>query len=154
LEAQAQWTKGMSQAKLHSMGLLFCVVCLVQKAISSKHPYCPPHKSKVEHAEKASRRLEKLIPGSKKAFADIRAGPRDQFRVFMVDYISKTQRQDGETGSIIRCDYDWAQLVKVRKAMAYSDTFSRIQFFAKVAWGEILLRDKPFNGCHPGRPRI
>ena len=85
LAAQAEWTQGLSQAKLHSMGLLFCVVCLVQKALSSKHPYCPPHKSKAEHAEKSFRRLEKLIPGSKKVVADIRSGPRDQFRVFMVD---------------------------------------------------------------------
>ena len=130
LAAQAEWTKGLSQAKLHSMGLLFCAICLGQQAVSPKHPYCAAHKSKVEHAEKASRRLEKLIPGSKKAFSDIRSGPKDVFRVFMVDYISKTQRMESDTQAIVRCDYNWAQLCRIRKASSYSDTFSRIQFFA------------------------
>ena len=47
IAAQAAATKGMSKAKLFTMGLLMCDICLTQPAILCRHPFCREHKSKV-----------------------------------------------------------------------------------------------------------
>ena len=121
LGAKAEFTKGLSTAKLHAMGLLMCVVCLPHSegcfVTASLLPSAQDQSR--TRGNKSSRKLDKLIPGSKKSFQDVRYGPRDLFRCFMIDYISKTQRIDAATNSLVRCDYNWAQLVRVRKALSY-----------------------------------
>ena len=116
--AQAQWTKNMSKNKLFELGLLMCEICLVLPAVDPKHPWCTCHKSAVERAEKSSRKLDKVISGSKTAFASVRKSKgKAGFRVFMVYFINRTAKWDSDTQSFLKVDYCWAQLVRIKSHM-------------------------------------
>ena len=113
--AQAAFTKNMSKNKLFELGLLMCEVCLSLPAVDPKHPWCLDHKTAVERAEKSSRKLDKVVPGSKEAFAAVRRDKdKSAFRVFMIDFINRTAKWDAETESFIKIDYNWAQLVRIK----------------------------------------